>query len=507
MADLNTPYGTRLCLSGLESRKLLETFADFKVKHIQVSYYYLRKVFQDPQDFESYAAPFSTVLIDSGTVYQKFRTEDEKQRFIEDYAGYIGGLNKHVYTACVYEKHSNLEKLVPEDALIYPLDMMADLFDNRLDDVMRNLKYVGIAQSTCIARGGEDLVPIFKWAKQYGTYIHAFGTSSKRILGKYPFYSANTSSWRSGSRYLNTYIYEGVGRGLKLYQPSNKQDPLKKEVEMRRIRKKQLNRIHSKQGALYTHIDKDKLEEGDSWEVDKANLTQWMQYQTDLETNAKDKYFLSEESQRALIEARRNKLTSIPPAAHIEENIDKNNTHPPIEEQYIEGGIKIEDSPIRDIDNSPIDTENMYREDDDRLPANIDKENTIVSATARIYPVDPRMRVLRQCNDCVLQDRCVEYREGGSCAYGLPPDITPDPNDTHDVIREQIIDTLVMQQDRVHQAVLEEKLDAAGPSKDAHREIKLLMDMHRMYMEMINPQNSLLVKAKGPGVLDMFKKR
>ena len=85
MTDLKTPYATRLCLSGAESRRLLDTFRDFGVKHIQVSYYYLKRVFSDPLEFAEYAAPFTTVLIDSGTIYHKFKTPQEKDDFIKDY--------------------------------------------------------------------------------------------------------------------------------------------------------------------------------------------------------------------------------------------------------------------------------------------------------------------------------------------------------------------------------------------------------------------------------------
>lgn len=302
MADLITPYATRLCFSGLESRRLLDTFAEFGVPHIQVSYYYLQRVFPDPAELEKFIQPFKTVIIDTGTVFGGFKTDEAKKQFLQDYAGYIGGLNKRAFTAAVMEKGVLLDGVLPEEALIYPLDDLREVFDNDMRAIFDNVKYVGVGTK----RGKEDdMHPIFAAARKRGAWIHAFGTASKAFLMKFPFYTANSSSWRSGSRYLNTYIYEGPSRGLKLIQPTDKSDEDKTQRQLGTARRRQKNLVSVRQPNIAPLINWGEVDEGDSWEVDKANLSQWLLYQRDLELMGHNKYYLDDTAKQQLIQRKR----------------------------------------------------------------------------------------------------------------------------------------------------------------------------------------------------------
>lgn len=482
------PYATRLCLSGVESRRLLDTFKEFKVKHIQVSFYYLRRVFHDPLDFEPIAKQFETVVIDSGTVYGNVKNTDERKRLLEDYASYLGALDKHSFHAAVYEEGVGIDKVLPDEMLIYPLDDVREVFDNDLRALFNNLKYVGVSNKECSAHGGDNLIPIFAQASKTGSYIHAFGTGSKRILQKYPFYSANSSSWRSGSRYLNTYIYEGPGRGLRLYQPHDKKDPVKTEKELKTIRRRQESLVKVRHPLIYPQIDWSELHEGDSWEVDKANLAQWMLYAQDLELLPHNKYFLTEQERQEVILRKTELLANITPKGDTEEG-EEVDAHP--------------------VENSQADEVEIIAEDSPQILESLSKElEKPDNPGGRISPVDDRMRTLRQCDFCILAGRCPKYTPGGLCAFGLPP-ANPTYDHTHleEHIMEDAADLLAIQKDRILQLYLEEKTDASGVSKDLTVNMKLYMEMVALLSEATDKRDEISVKAKGAGVLDMFKKR
>lgn len=558
MTDLLTPYATRLCLSGVESRRLLDTFKDFGVKHLQVSYYYLRKVFSDPAEFESFAAPFSTVIIDSGTVYHKFKTPEEQESFLGEYAAYLGALNKRAYTAAVSEGGIRLDSFLEDEAIIYPLDDIRPVFDNDLQSLFRNIKYVGVSQKEAAIKQGEELAPIFAHAANEGAWVHLFGTSRKSILNKYPVYSCNTSSWRSGSRYLNTYIYEGPSRGLKLIQPHDKKDTLKTERELKIIRRKQDTMVSVRQRPLYKLIDWQALYEGDAWEVDKGNLSQWIMAAGDYENKAHNKYFLGEEEKALILERQKEVLGKQAESALSRngeafiETLDKQGAdirgdnepvYDPNSPRYTDpdysppatgaGSVdNIEET--QDIEGDIVDAEVIEEEgesvdiggrditpEQDELTANNDPNNAVDSTPAytsglpsdlapeykRERPIDPRLSVKRKCDFCILAGRCPKYEPGADCAFGLPPENPAyDPTKLEKHVMEDSSELLAIQKDRIMQAYLEEKADGSGLSKDLGKEIERYYTMVQLLAEAQDKRDEVSIKAKGTNLLDIFKK-
>lgn len=505
MTDLSTPFATRLCLSGVESRRLLDTFKNFGVRHIQVSYYYLRKVFSDPTEFEDYTSSFSTVIIDSGTVYGNIKNEDQRRELLEEYASFLGALGKRSYTAAVYEDGVGLDKIVADEALIYPLDDIRSIFDNDLAAICNNIKYIGVSNKEAMGDGGENLIPIFAQASRHDTYVHAFGTGSKKILSKYPLYSANSSSWRSGSRYLNTYIYEGPGRGLRLYQPTDKKDPVKTEKEVKSIRRRQSNLVKVRSGRIHSQIDWDACLDGDSWAVDQANLAQWMLYAQDLELLPHNKYFLTEEERTTILLRKQELLGANLPPDSRSGNGDSNQSNVPGSVPDGEGGRvgrrdgKAEEEEV--IDAEVVETSKEVLSPTAIASLDLDKP---VSAE-RQKPVDDRMRTVRNCDHCILAGRCPKYQPSAACSYGLDPETpTYDHTKLDAHIQEDIADFLAIQKDRIMQAYLEEKMDASGLSKDLGKELERYTQMIALYREAIDNRDVVEMKVKGVGALNMF---
>lgn len=513
-------YGTLLTLSGVESKRLLDTFAEFKVPHIQLSYYYLRRVFSDPKEFENYAPLFNTVFLDHGLIYHKYKSEPEKQEFLEDYLGYIGGLPKGgVYSAVVAHPDIPLDKVVDSSKLIYPLDDLKDLFEGDMKSIFSQVEYIGIGNKT--ATNEEEMGFIMAQAIKNNTKIHVFGTSSIRVLKKWPIYSANSSSWRTGSRYANTYIYEGVSRGLRIYQPTDKSDLEKTDREKRTIRTRLKNMVQTKQPDLYDKIEWGALLEDDSWEVDKANLTQWMLYQQDLELEpaikGRPKYFLSESDIQNLKLRKQELLGNSVEAANNESSAGRDNTdeenadlkpRSDIGEDYIgradiEPDIEPEILELETIESPDIENDNIPPAPSTALAPTLDSE--IVKSTARLKEVDARITAPRKCDFCILADRCPKYQAGAACAFGLNDSYDPVEIDDH--IAEDVSDLLAIQKDRVLQGYMEEKADASGLNKDLSREMRLYLEMVALRKEAMDTRDSVEIKAKGTGVLQMFQKR
>lgn len=483
--------GTKLCLSGLESRRLLETFADFAVPHIQVSYYYLRRVFPDPQEFEQYSAPFSTVIIDHGLIYHKYKSEVEKKEFLEDYAGYIGGLNKGVYNAVVSHPDIPLDRYIDTSKLIYPLDDLEELFEGDMKAVFSQVEYIGISNKT--AKDEERMGFLSSQASKKGVKLHVFGTSSIKVLKKWPIYSANSSSWRTGSRYANTYIYEGQTRGLRIYQPTDKADLDKTDREKRVIRTRLKHMVESRQPPLYKKIDWEALiEEDDSWQVDNANLSQWILYQQDLELETKGRYWLEQSDIEALNTKRQDLLSTFNTQASSGVG----------EERDSVAGILPREKEDEIIAPPPIEGEVL---EGDLLPANIENVEMAFPTNKRLTEVDPRLTTPRKCDFCILANRCPKYEQGANCYFGLSESYSPINIDGH--IDEDVADLLAMQKDRILQGYLEEKADSSGLNKDLNREIRTYLELIALYKQAKDTRDTVEFKAKGTGLMQMFNKK
>lgn len=498
-------YGTILTLSGLESRRLLDTFADFEIPHIQVSFYYLRKVFANPQEFEEYASHFQTVFIDHGLIYHKYKTDNEKQHFLEEYLDYVGKLKPSTYAAVVGAGDVDLTKAVDSAKIIYPLDEMKDVFEGDLNAMLSQLEWVGVGNK--MANNEEEMGYVASLGKKHGTKLHAFGTSSIRVLKKWPFYSANSSSWRTGSRFANTYIYEGESRGLRIYQPTDKSDLSKTDREKRVIRTRLRNMVNTRQPQLSSKVDWTALLEDDSWEVDKGNLTQWVLYQRDLELDWRNKYHLEEDDIQVL-KLRRQELHA---SKHPE------GARPPRPESSAPRGNDVESSP--DVAETEVVEEGGLESDPDRSyevtslgspreAAGLGGMDIIEStaSTERLNDVDVRMLTLRKCEFCILADRCVKFdpTPGAECAFGITESYDLDKVDQH--IDEDMADILAMQKDRVLQLYLEEKADASGANKDLTNNLRLYMEMVALRAQAKDNRDTLEIKARGTGLGQLFKK-
>jgi hypothetical protein len=502
--------GTTLTLSGLESRRLLDTFADFGVPNIQVSFYYLKKVFGDPLEFEEYARRFESVFIDHGLIYEKVRSEDAQREFLADYAGYVSALDRNVYDCVVCHPQVDYwDSVLESSKQLWPLEDVLPTFEGDIGSVLSQIEYVGVGNKT--ANNEEEMGYIASQAKRHGTRLHAFGTSSIRVLKKWPFYSANSSSWRTGSRYANTYLYEGQARGLRIYQPTDKSDLAKTDREKRVIRTRLKNMVEARQPELVEKVDWLALiDEDNSWEVDKANLTQWMLYQRDLELDVKGKYWLGEQDIQ-LLNLRKGELFKTPKVdtqgrsrddAIMTPREDEAPDEAPREDDIVDAEV------VDSVEIVPSSGEPQWGPGtsmSDRAPAPPPPAPVSPLRKERVKKLDARITAPRNCDQCILAQRCHKYEEGNTCAFGLTESYTPADMDDH--INEDVGDLLAIQKDRLMQGYMEEKADASGLNKDLTNNMRLYMEMVAMWKQANDQRDTLEVKARGTGILNMFGKK
>jgi hypothetical protein len=472
--------GTKLYFSGVESKRLLETFQQFNVQDIQLSYFYLRRIFADPGEASQALKAFPNVILDHGLVFHKYKSEPEKETFLNDYYEYVSNLDPKSYSAVVAHIDLEMDKIIDTEKLIYTMEDLMELLDGDTKSAFMNADYVGLSNDT--AKTEDRMSALCSQATKSGTRLHAFGTSSQAILKRWPIYSANTSSWRTGSRYANTYLYEGIGRGLHLYQPTDKSDLPKTDREKKNWRTRQKAAVEARQPNLGTLIDWEAcISDDESWEVDKANLTQWILYQRDLSLDPKNAYWLTEDEKAHLLELRK-------------------------ETQGTVVGNRDETPKVRSSEDATVESRNI----EPVLEGEIITESDIgteldTPRPTRIREVDTRLLQPRMCDSCILANRCPKFSPGASCAYGIQDAYDTEKLDDH--VKENMADLLQMQMDRIMQGYLEEKADGAGLSKDLSRELKAYTEMVNLYNTSVGSQDSLEIKAKGTGIMGLFNQK
>ena len=124
------------------------------------------------------------------------------------------------------------------------------------------------------------------------------------------------------------------------------------------------------------------------------------------------------------------------------------------------------------------------------------------AGTKRIKEADSRIIAPRNCDFCIMANRCPKYEAGASCAFGLTETYLPADIEEH--IDEDMGDLLAVQKDRILQGYLEEKMDASGLNKDVSREMRLYAEMVSLHREGKKDEISITAKAKGTGIMQMF---
>ena len=96
-----------------------------------------------------------------------------------------------------------------------------------------------------------------------------------------------------------------------------------------------------------------------------------------------------------------------------------------------------------------------------------------------------------ECDSCTLGDRCPLYREGKIC--GIPNKEINGANDFGDVMK--ILFNL--QQKRILLGAMQESQDGGILDERLSKEIDRMMNMMQRFRDLVDPQDTLEIKAKG----------
>ncbi len=94
---------------------------------------------------------------------------------------------------------------------------------NSWKEICKNYNYVaigGIVAGEITKEEYKYFTPLLKIAKEYGTKVHALGFTSTKELNRYNFYSVDSTSWKSGSRFGQ--VNKFTGKYIKTQQYKDK---------------------------------------------------------------------------------------------------------------------------------------------------------------------------------------------------------------------------------------------------------------------------------------------
>lgn len=291
-------YGVKVCFAGCESTQVRGDLYRIGVRNILMSYYYLKGWLRKAsvQEIAEDLGRFDFLFLDSGglTLLQLLQEGRKSPLTLNQYAEqYYTDLEKfgHLFAGCaevdiddlgrdyMEERRNGLQDkgipMVPVIQPHHPVDFYDDLgwFD----------RYPYIAVGSALLTDPKHagyMNRLFKISEERGVMLHGRGATTADIVRKSPFYSVDSTSWRSGSRYGITMVFQN-GR-IRNY------DKAKKDV------RKRYKRRFEENGLNWDEIDNDKCRE-----VDLMNALAWRQWADYVKYSASRSYWLTDEERDA----------------------------------------------------------------------------------------------------------------------------------------------------------------------------------------------------------------
>ena len=287
-------FGTKLCFAGGEDRKVRDGLFRIGVRHILLSFFYFKKFLRkrSPEEISNDIGRFDFVILDSGgfTFMQKIAKGEVMDMDIRQYADtYHSELERigNLFTVCaeldVHDVFNQKEMEATRDRLTAKGVPMLPVLQGQPIEEIKELgwfdKYPYLAVGSALLNGTKQdpaLKDYLKYGKKKGTLFHGFGITTVDGIRKIPFYSVDSTTWMSGTRYGNTMIFQN-GR-LRYY------DYHKKDVR-KRYRKR-----FEENGLIWSDIERER-----PLEVDMMNALGWKQWAEYIKYNTQNAYWLTPE--------------------------------------------------------------------------------------------------------------------------------------------------------------------------------------------------------------------
>jgi hypothetical protein len=231
-------------------KKYMTTIRNSDVKNILISYFYWKDV-KPPElldFFKEMQSKGVTIFLDSGAFTFINQQRKNKQlvakdklteyffQFTNDYIGFIkqyynyiaGYAEMDVDTVIGFQKVLALRNLFPQEILpkLIPVYHPETRTMEDWKHDCNNYPFVALGSKT----GSTEMSyykTMTKYPYQNGNKVHGFALVNQTILKKYPFYSADSSSWMSCSRYGQLMVFDKALGRLVQFHYRNREKILK----------------------------------------------------------------------------------------------------------------------------------------------------------------------------------------------------------------------------------------------------------------------------------------
>lgn len=228
---------TKLFLSGLEiNYKDINDETISKCRYLLSTFFYTRKALGNPR-FARIFQNFNdqgNLILDSGAfsfMNGKIIKEQEMDDYCEAYCQFIKKYRiKHYVELDIdalfgYEKALEYRKYL-EQSIGYPSIPIFHKSRGKkeFEKMVQNYEYCGIGGIVIKNIKPSEyryFAQLNRYARYYGSKVHAMGFTPTRDLNSYGFYSSDSTSWTSGPRFGTVYQYKGNQVIKSIRKPKN----------------------------------------------------------------------------------------------------------------------------------------------------------------------------------------------------------------------------------------------------------------------------------------------
>lgn len=444
----------RVYLAGAESAGRPEILISQKVKFVLLSYYYMRDKGDKGQEILlQYKKAGCITLIDSGAhtffselgmghgvaVEKTTKTQETYDEYFEKYFNWLlarraEGTVDHFVELDIQEiigqervrawrkrmRDNNLDPIV----VLHP--KASTNVDKEWDELTSEFSYCGIEGSLPTGR----YISWLTVSEKKKVRVHGFAMTKVDEMRRCKFYSVDSTSWISGSRFGGSYFWRGSGN-FDNFGPDEKKG---------RIRYKA---ILEKAGIDYAKIEAD-----DNTEIDRMNCFAWKQFQDWAVLNCRTAY----EKEHEPTEAERLREERLKAGEGNPESIEGTGERqeiPIVGREDLEigmgvgEGVSASDSPLQDVtgcnkDSSRVegsvertfeDTKGKIQDilKNDPAVEQKRKEAQALARRSQVGPANPNWKGGKFASDpvilckenCPKKDLCHYYRDGAVCYFDL----------------------------------------------------------------------------------------
>lgn len=231
----------KICFAGAENSKFNKLLLDCKVPNILQSYWYLTKNGVPSQE------QFEFMLLDSGGFTARMHNVTIS---VKEYGDFI---NKHKVALAINLDTNDVEETIKNqnflrtycpDSVIIPVYHMSDwmvgskLLDQFIDE---GYIYIALGGTSGVRVTKEQLHAFYAYCfskTRDKIKLHGLGQTSRPILEKFPFYTVDSTSWLSMSRFGNS---------------------LNKDKQMNKMKSKTRHYLQNTEEEIYRWMEHEKI--------------------------------------------------------------------------------------------------------------------------------------------------------------------------------------------------------------------------------------------------------